>query len=192
MSRGRLAVVVLLVAALAFLAAFVPSIAHGMRDEDAIASSELTLTPSRPRTETDRAAEGEPRAEATPGQADVDPDCYQDGLVCKKSRVADVEGLAKVVAPILSNAGWPSGCFEVRIIGGDAGERDALSITVSGAAGLGPAHCREPGSRGATQQQLGRVAQMLRGLVPAAKNARDLDLLQVTDGADVDVQVSLK
>jgi hypothetical protein len=122
----------------------------------------------------------------------VDADCYADGLICKKARLGDIEALANEVAPIMTSEGWPSGCFELRIIGGDGQERDAVSITVSGKVGLGADRCRESNSATPSRQELSRLASRLKSVVANSKNARNVDLLEVTGGTGLDVQLSLK
>lgn len=194
MSRGKLVAVLVLVAALSFLTAFIPTVALSMRDQDGASTAELDLAAALPHHSdtTGQVEQSETNVAARPVQPNVDPDCYGDGLVCEKRRIADVEALATVIAPVLSSHGWPSGCFEVRILGGDGAEADAVSISVNGRPGLDAARCREPGARGATKQQLAKLGGSLKGLIASTKSARNVDLLQVTDGVDVDVQVPLQ
>jgi hypothetical protein len=125
-------------------------------------------------------------------RAGVDPDCYRDGLVCKKGRLAEIEALVNEVAPIMTSEGWPSVCFELRVIAGEGEKHDAVSITVSGKPGLGAGRCGEPNSGVPSKQELSRVAARVKAVVANSKNARNVDLLEITDGTGVDVQLSLK
>lgn len=135
------------------------------------------------------------RADATPAPkpvAGVNPDCYGDGYTCDRARVHDAEQLATVLEPTLRKAGWPLECFTVQYIGGDAGEKDAISVTVRGESGGGTIHCDEDPPPKPSRKDVTRAAKNVKTvLTEHGALIRDVDLLQVTDGADLEVQLPI-
>lgn len=115
------------------------------------------------------------------GRTGVDPDCYGDGKICKKERVADAEALDELVSQTIAKAGW--NCHQVRYIAGDKGHADAISITVSAGcvAGL------DYPSRG----QVAQLAATLRRTIVGSPVIKNVDLLQVTDGDEIDVELPI-
>lgn len=188
MSRPKFALLIVLGVVGGFLATFVPSLASALGDDDTVSTTELSLAPPV------RHDEPEPPTARPPQQArhpSVDRDCYEDGMVCKKSRLADAISVADLVTPIMSDAGWPAGCFEVQFIGGDDGELDAINIELNGRPKLGSPKCREPKAGDAQKSQVARVGQAVKNVLRKTP-VSNVDLLQVTNGNNADVQINLK
>ena len=190
MSHRKLVLVGVLSLALTFFAALIPSIAGGLHDEDSMSTTELVLAPPLDPSTSTVNPQGTPAQAATSRShnTDVDPDCYDAGLICKKERLGDAEELATMLAPLLTPQGWPSGCFEVRFIAGDAGGPDAISVTVSGKPGLGPTRCRDQDAGAPSKTKLEKLADALQRAVDSSRVSRNVDIVQLTDGIDADIQ----
>lgn len=143
--------------------------------------------------EARRASAAAPKPEAEPVLvAGVDPDCYGDGLICDRSRVKDAEQLSRTLEPTLTSSGWPVSCFLVQYIGGEETTRDAISVSVSGPRGAGSGGCHDEPARRIPRTDLTRLAKNVRqALAGSSDLIREVDLLQVTDGAGGQVQLPL-
>lgn len=112
----------------------------------------------------------------------VDPDCYGEGQICSKARLADAEALDDLVSGAITKAGFPAGCYQVRYIAGDNGGKDTISVMVT-------ADCKSGTST--SKSLLGQLANMLTRLVAGKPLARNVDLVQVTDGDKIEAQAPL-
>lgn len=123
-------------------------------------------------------------------RAGVDLDCYQEGWTCKKASLASVEALVSAITPTLASEGWPLPCFAARIVGGE-GEKDAISVSLTGKGGLGSQHCLDFGAPVVKKDELSRIASKIKPLIAGRLFALGVDLLQVA-GGDNEVRVRLK
>jgi hypothetical protein len=189
MTRNKLIFVVVTGVLVPFLAAFIITVAPALRDEDTVTTKELTspvLTADPPQPQKAGSS-----AEAKKHE-NVDPDCYGDGMTCRKARLADVIAIADMLSPVMSKAGWPSGCFELQIIGGDNGEADVVSIAVEGPPGHTAPQCKEGGGRKVDKSKLRTLGQAVVTSLKGSSAVANVDLVQVTDGNDSDVQIPFK
>lgn len=128
----------------------------------------------------DDAARNPPPA---PRPRGVASDCYEDGLICDKTRIADAERAAAVLEATLAQGGWPAGCFEIQYIAGDDNEADAISIGVNGPGGRSETECGESSDGRADRKKLSKLgAHAKRVLAQNDALLDNVDLIQVTDG----------
>lgn len=124
--------------------------------------------------------------------ADVDPDCTAaQSALCAVSRIADARAADESLAPVLAAMGWARPCVSLMYVAGDAGEADALSITLHGAKGADAATCATSSAR-LKRAQLSQVAARVKSALRAhAGLIKHTDMLQITDGNDTQIQLHL-
>lgn len=131
--------------------------------------------------------------------ANVDQDCTnRQSFVCSKGRLRDAEAVDTLLASSLSREGWAQPCVSVMYIAGDAGESDAISLTLHGAKGSGPGTCHGPTSGSASGQEIRNVGEVVKQALRSAPTAlrhrllRRVDLIQITNATGAEVQIETK
>lgn len=124
--------------------------------------------------------------------SDVDPDCRaKPSNLCASARLGDAQAADDLLAPTIAAAGWSRPCFTLMYISGDAGEADAISITLHGPKGADAATCSTTAAR-VTKSLLRQIASRVKNALHGHKGlTRHVDTLQLTDGVDTEVRVQL-